>query len=152
MVAEIRLLEDKYENEYWFNVPKNLEAGFKSGRLTYVLVDTVNGLKLGRIIAYSPTPIGVEPTKSVVSFISTSAVEDFYGENRKKELESEITNKVNNTFRELVAKNNAYDISIEDKISMLDYIKTVRGNDKFRKRVEEIDLLSDEFTLRDWRF
>lgn len=153
MVVGVNLLEDKDKMEYWFNVPKNLEAGFRSGRLNYVLVDTAYGLKLARIIGYSPTPIGPEPTKSVVSFISTSAIEDFYGSRRKKELENEIVNKVANTFSLIAPKNNRFDISLEDKISMLDFISGARGNSEFRKRVEEIDRLSDELSELglDWR-
>lgn len=154
MVAEVKLLEGKAKKGYWFNVPESLETGFKSGKLEYVLVDTAYGLQIGKIVGYSQYGhTYAPPTRSVVSFLSSSAVKDFYGSRRKKELEDQLVNKVANTFSIIAPKDNQFDISIEDKISMLDFISGVRGNNKFRNRVEEIDRLSDELSELglDWR-
>lgn len=144
MVTGVKLVGEPSDKTYYFKVPEAFECGMRGRGFKYVIVDTVDGLKIGEVKSVydgeeAPDDARTKPTKRMVTPLSESAFNDYYKPKQVKALRCELQNKMANLFYVLSAEDShGLNVSTEAKISALVSLTIFATNPEITKRVKDI--------------
>lgn len=137
-VIGVRLEEDKNKKTYWFNVKFYVNPTFFcSGE--YVLVDTCNGEKIGRVVAdfRDATPDGIIPTRSVICFLDKKYIVHYLKNKELGNLNQELDQKLKYTWKKVL--NDKYEnVTAHDKLNALRYVAKSSENTGLIMTIKEI--------------